>query len=130
MNIILIYILSWLGLVVLAIVNGAIRENVYGPYMSELSAHQLSTLIVLILFSTYIFVMTGIFKIQSTNQSILIGCIWLVMTILFEFVFGHYVMGNPWQQLFNDYNILEGRVWILILLWTTVAPYTFYKIRS
>jgi hypothetical protein len=121
---------GWLGMVVLAVVNGAIRENTYGQSMTELSAHQLSTLTVIILFGVYIIIMTGIFKIQSTKQAFAIGGIWLVMTIIFEFVFGHYIAGHTWSKLLRDYNILDGRVWILVLIWTFIAPYTFYRIRS
>jgi hypothetical protein len=59
-----------------------------------------------------------------------IGLIWLGMTVVFEFGFGHFVMGHPWKKLFNDYNILEGRVWALVLIWITIAPLVFTKLRS
>ena len=49
MKLILIYAACWLGMVVLAILNGAIREKFYGQVKRELSAHQLSTFIVIIL---------------------------------------------------------------------------------
>jgi len=49
MKIVLIYTASWLGMVILAIINGVIRENEYGKFMSELTAHQLSTLAGIIL---------------------------------------------------------------------------------
>ena len=52
----------------------------------------------------------------------------LVMTIIFEFGFGHYIMGHSWQKLFADYNILQGRVWSLFLLWIMVMPYVFFSI--
>jgi hypothetical protein len=124
------YLLIWVGLVVLAIINGAIRQETYGKLMSELSAHQLSTITGILLFGIFIWVMTGYWSIQSARQSILIGFMWLIMTILFEFVFGHLVMGHPWSKLFHDYNLLQGRVWVLVLIWTAVAPYLFYKIRN
>lgn len=127
---ILIYAVSWLGLVVLAILNGILRESGYQRLMSELSAHQLSTLLVILLFAGFIWLLTGIFRITSAQQALIIGGMWLVMTVLFEFLFGHYVIGHSWRRLFHDYNLLEGRVWLLVLIWTTVAPYIFYRIRS
>ena len=130
MKIILIYAVSWLGMVVLAIVNGAIREKLYGPFMRELSAHQLSTLIGIILFGIYIWILTGIFHIESSKQALIIGCMWLIMTITFEFIFGHFVIGHTWEKLFHDYNLIKGRVWILVLIWTTIAPYMFYRIKA
>ncbi len=130
MKIVLIYAASWLGLVILAILNGAIREKAYGPFMRELPAHQLSTFIGLILFGGYIWTITGVFPIESSRQAIVIGAMWLIMTVVFEFVFGHYVIGHPWRRLLQDYNLLEGRVWSLVLLWTAVAPYVCFRIRS
>ena len=31
-------------------------------------------------------------------------------------------------KLFADYNITKGRVWILVLIWTLLAPFTFYHL--
>jgi hypothetical protein len=28
------------------------------------------------------------------------------------------------------YNVLEGRVWPLFLLWLTISPYVFYSIKD
>ncbi|KAA3657709.1 MAG: hypothetical protein DWQ10_12720 [Calditrichaeota bacterium] len=130
MKTLLIYIAAWFGMVPLAILNGIIREKFYGPSVSELSAHQLSTLIALVLFGIYIFYMVKFFPMNSSAQALFIGGMWITMTICFEFLFGHYVVGHPWSKLLHDYNIMQGRVWILVLVWTFFAPYVFYKIRS
>ncbi len=129
MRIVFIYAASWVGMMILAILNGALREKVYDRFMPELSAHQLSTFIVLILFGVYVWVLTGLYRIESSKQAVVIGGMWLMMTVAFEFLFGHYVMRYPWNRLFRDYNLLKGRVWPLVLIWTAVAPYVFYRIR-
>jgi hypothetical protein len=35
---------------------------------------------------------------------------WMVLTIIFEFALGRYVVGDSWGKLIADYDILEGRV--------------------
>jgi hypothetical protein len=130
MKIVLLYAAGWLGLVILAIMNGIVRVKVYAPFMDDLTAHQVSTLIGIFLFGIYIWLLTGIIKIESSQQALLVGLLWLVMTVAFEFLFGHYVAGHPWSKLFQDYNIFKGRVWLLVLIWTTLAPYIFYRVRS
>lgn len=117
-------------MVALAILNGAIREKLYGPSMRELSAHQLSTFIAIVLFGIYIWTLANIWPIDSPTQAIVIGGLWLIMTIAFEFIFGHFVAGHPWSKLLADYNLIKGRVWLLVLVWTTIAPYVFYRIRA
>ena len=129
MKIFLVYIVGWLGLVVLAIVNGVVRERTYGKILRERSAHQLSTLTGIILFGIYIWSLVGIWRMESPGQALVIGGLWLVMTVSFEFIFGHFVMGHPWHKLLHDYNLMKGRVWILVLFWTVLAPYLFYPLR-
>ena len=124
------YVIGWLPLVVIGILNGILRQVGYSKYVGELTAHQISTLTGIILMGLYIWWLTGIWRIGSAGQAVAIGLIWLGMTVIFEFLFGHYVMGHPWKKLFHDYNLFEGRVWVLVLIWTTVAPLVFYKLRS
>ncbi|MEW6447103.1 MAG: hypothetical protein AB1426_03305, partial [Bacillota bacterium] len=59
-----------------------------------------------------------------------IGLIWLVLTVAFEFGFGHFVMGHSWSRLLHDYNLLKGRLWVLVLLWVAIAPYVFYRLSE
>jgi hypothetical protein len=122
------YILVWFVLAIVANINGIIRNEVYRDALGDLRAHQLSTLILIILFGLVIWGFTRLWKIPSAQQAWTIGFIWLGMTILFEFIFGHFVVGHPWSKLLHDYNIFQGRVWILMLIWTTVAPYVFYRL--
>jgi predicted transporter len=121
--------LGWIGLVILAIMNGALRDKTYGQFLGELTAHQLSTFTGIIIFGIYIWIFMGFVPIESSKQAILIGSVWLIMTVIFEFVFGHFVMNQPWHKLFHDYNILEGRVWSLVLIWTFISIYFFYRFR-
>jgi hypothetical protein len=77
-----------------------------------------------------VWLLSNYLAIQSAGQVIGIGLMWLAMTVVFEFGFGHFIVGNPWRRLLHDYNVLQGRVWGLFVLWITVAPYVFYEIRG
>ncbi len=123
------YVLAWFGLMVIAIANGTIRQFTYGQVIPELHAHQLSTLTGITLMGLYIWWITRKWKLKSAGQAWAVGFIWLVMTILFEFIFGHYAIGKSWATLLNDYNLLQGRVWIFVPIWATIAPYIFFRIR-
>lgn len=67
-------------------------------------------------------------RIRTGIQALAIGCIWLMLTPSFEFLFGHYVMGHPWSRLLYDYDLFAGRVWFLVLVITALLPYTMFKI--
>jgi len=121
---ILLYALGiWLIFVVAGILNGVFRESFITPEVGEHAGHVISTIILIcvILAVTYLFISNS--KINYTRTDLLlIGAFWLMLTILFEFGFGHYVIGHSWSKLFADYNILKGRVWSLVLLTTFIAP--------
>ena len=72
MKTVLLYAVSWVGLVVLAIANGAIRENTYGKILSELRAHQLSTVTGLLLFGGFIWLLSGMWPMGSPRQAMVI----------------------------------------------------------
>jgi hypothetical protein len=124
------YVLAWFPMVAIAIANGALRESWYGQHLSELTAHQLSTLTAVILFGFYIWFVVQFWPPTSKAQAIAIGLLWLVMTIAFEFLFGHFVAGHTWERLPHDYNLLAGRVWPLVLVWVAVAPYLFFRMSK
>jgi hypothetical protein len=123
------YILLWFPMVLIAIFNALLRESVYGSFMSALRAHQVSSLTAIIFFGIYVWLISGRWRIESGQQALVIGLIWVVMTVAFEFLFGHYVMGHPWSRLFADYNLLAGRTWSLVLLGTLILPYIAYWLR-
>ncbi len=124
------YILGWFALAITAIINGALREMVYRPSAGDLAAHQISTLTGIMAFALIIWGMSRLWPIPTATQAWRIGFIWLGMTVCFEFLFGHYVMGHPWTRLLHDYNILEGRLWAVVLLWTVVAPFVFFRLSQ
>ena len=115
----------WVLMLILAIINGIMRNGVYGPRIgNELLAHQISTVTIIIMFLSVMYIFFKWTSAEYTKKDLVaIGVLWVVLTIGFEFIFGHYIMGNPWSKLFHDYNILEGRVWSLVLLTTLVGPY-------
>ncbi len=124
------YVLAWFPMVAIAIANGVVREAWYGKYLSELAAHQISTLIAVILFGVYIWFIVLFWRPTSKVQAIAVGLLWLAMTIAFELVFGHSVAGHSWERLLHDYNLLAGRVWLLVLVWVAVAPYLFFRMSK
>ena len=124
------YALAWIPMVLVAIVNGWFREKILSKNLNELQAHQLSTVSFILLFGVYVWILFKIWLPESNTQTFIIGLIWLIMTILFEFLFGHYVAGHSWQRLIEDYNIFKGRIWILVLIWISVAPYVIYQMQK
>jgi len=120
----------WFLLAVLAIINGVARNAYVSPHVGEYAGHVISSIV----FSVVIFIVTflfiRVFGFSDASRFILLGALWTLMTVGFEFIFGHYVAGHPWSKLFADYNIFKGRIWILVLLATFISPYLAAKLRG
>ena len=54
---------------------------------------------------------------------------WLVLTVAFEFLGGHYLFGQSWERLFADYDVRSGRIWLLVLATTAAAPLIAFTTR-
>ena len=121
-------VLFWFFLVAIAIINGAIRVVFFLAPFGDLVAHQLScfTGISFFLIAMYLF-----FKntklVYSPKELLIMGACWTAMTIVFEFGFGHYIMGNSWAKLLADYDFLQGRLWLLVLLAVLAGPSITYS---
>ncbi|MFB2983293.1 hypothetical protein [Microseira sp. BLCC-F43] len=125
---ILRYVLAWIPMVFIGVINGILREVTYGKYLNELRPHQVSTATGVLLLGLYIFLVARLWGFESPTQALIIGCIWLALTVGFEFIFGHYIAGHSWSKLLADYNIFAGRLWSIVLLWVAVAPVLFYRL--
>lgn len=124
----LVLIGTWFFFMVLAIINAIIRNSVYKPAIGDLRAHQVSTIIFILLILIVTFFILLLTQLQLTDtQALLMGTIWVLATISFEFFAGHFVFGNSWEKLFHDYNVFQGRIWILVPLTTFFAPYISSK---
>lgn len=123
------YVLAWIPMVPIAIANGAVREIGYGRHLAELQAHQVSTLSALVLLGLYMGWIMRRWPPSSATQAAGIGALWLGLTLAFEFLFGHYVAGHTWSRLLQDYDLLAGRLWPLVLLWVATAPHLLSRRR-
>jgi hypothetical protein len=116
------WLLGWLGLPVLGIANGAIRDATYKRAVTELTGHQVSTATLLILMTAYMRALNRQWPLHSSRTAYTIGGVWAALTITFEFGFGHYVTKDPWSAPLNAYNITRGQVWAAVPIWTLLGP--------
>lgn len=116
------YFLWWFPMLLIATGNGTLRDLWYKQFIDELAAHQLSTVSLMLLSGIYTWIIIAKFPPESGRQAIWIGVMWMLLTLVFEFSFG-FVRGRSWSFMLSEYNILEGRIWILIPIWLCLLPY-------
>ena len=71
----------------------------------------------------------GWIRPRTWGETWIIGACWLGVTIAFEFLGGHFLFGRPWNTLLADYNLSQGRIWIVVLVATAVGPVVAARTR-
>lgn len=115
-------ILVWLVIMVGAIVNGALREGLITPRTGPQWSHVISTVLLSALIAVVTWLFSGWIDFRSSGEALRVGLIWLVLTLAFEFLAGHFLFGTPWKAILADYNLARGRIWPLVLLSVLLAP--------
>jgi hypothetical protein len=118
------WLLAWIGAPVLAVVNGAARELTYKEEVGESTATQISVAPLIALLALYFWALQRRWPLATRRDAVAMGAIWVVLSVLFEFGFGHYVEGDSWADLRRNYDVTAGNLWILILLLIAAGPAT------
>ncbi len=116
-------VVVWLGLMAVAILNGAFREAVLVPRLGIAGAHVASTVSLGLLILALTWLTIRWIGPRRRGSALGIGALWLVMTLAFEFGFGHFVAEKSWSVLLADYDLTAGRIWPLALVTVLLAPW-------
>ena len=123
-------LLVWLGILLLAIANGVLREAVLAPALGQPAGLVLSGILLsgLILLTAYL-ALPWMGRAQRASY-LAVGTGWLCLTLVFEFTFGHAVQGRPWPELLEAYRFTGGNLWPIVLLVTAAAPALAARFRG
>ena len=112
----------WCGILVLASVNGGMRQAWLIPQFGETAGRVVSTVILSALVAATTWFTIRWIAPYTRRDAVLIGVMWVALTLGFEFLAGHYLFGNTWNALLADYDLRRGRIWILVVVVVAIAP--------
>lgn len=120
----------WLLIICAEIIHGILRAILLVPPVGEFRSNQIgvftgSAIILAIAYFTIRWI-----GAQRPYQLLLVGLIWLVLTVAFEVLFGRFVVGLSWEELLAGYNIANGGLMPLGLLILLFSPMIASKLRE
>lgn len=117
----------WMLIIAAETVHGIARRFLLEPFIGDFNARQVSVFIgaTIVLAITFVFVRW--LKASRTSQFILVGVMWVVLTVGFEILLGRLAMGLSWERIASDYNVTEGGLLPFGLLVMLLAPVAFAK---
>jgi hypothetical protein len=116
------WLAAWVGGSVLGIVNGAVRELVYKDRVGESTANRISVATLVLLLGAYFSALQRRWPLPSRRAALEVGVAWALLTVVFEFTFGHWVDKKSWEELAENYDVSEGNLWIVVLAWICAGP--------
>jgi hypothetical protein len=122
-------VLAWLAILVLAILNGVLREAWLVPALGRRGALAASglALAALVLLAA---LLSARWLDAGAQRAWRLGLAWLGLTLAFEFGFGALLQGKPLAQLLAAYALSDGNLWPLVLAVIVVAPVLAQRVRG
>lgn len=114
-------LLSWLVLLAVAFVNGALRTFAYPSTLGDFAARQVAAVIGGVALGVAMWFLLRRWPVPGTRQAWATGAVWAILTVAFEaaMVRGS---GRPWDDVHSQYALWNGSLWPLLVLWILVAP--------
>src|SRR5947208_4642798 len=95
----------WLGLIGAEIGHGVLRTLYLTPRVGDLRARQLGVFVGSALILVIARLADPWLRARTRGAQLLVGGVWLALTLLFEVTLGRVVLGYSWGRVASDYDI-------------------------
>ena len=115
--------LLWLLMAAGAVLNGVSRDKLLTPWLGPRPALTLSGLSLSILIGVITYLTLPWLGYLPEELYLLIGCLWVALTMALEYLLGRIVLHQSWQTISERFNLSDGNLMILVLLVTAASPW-------
>ena len=120
----------WAGILLLAILNGALREAVLIPELGLVIGTMLSGAVLCSCIFVTSFAAYPWWGQLHERVYWKIGVLWMALTLTFELLFGLCVRSDSWQTMLAAYSFKDGNLWPLVLVSTLTAPVITARLKQ
>jgi len=119
----------WAAILVVAVLNGALREAMLTPLLGPFAGRLASGIVLCACIFLAAWLAVPWFGPQSAARFWVIGAAWLLATLAFEVGIG-LAQGRDFRELFQAYTFEGGNIWPLILVAALVSPPLAARVRG
>ena len=123
-------VIVWFGMLLLAMLNGIARDMLLTPAFGISVAQPASGITLCILVFAVSYFSLAFIGAAGVREYLGVGLFWVCLTLAFEYLFAHYVLGMSWRQVNQVFNILQGNLFSLALLVTAIGPLLAAKVAG
>ena len=107
-NIVVRSLAIWLVLIATEIVHGILRAIALVPLVGEFRSNQIGVFTGSAIILAFAYLSVRWIGATSRFNLLMVGAIWLALTVAFEVCFGRFVVGLSWERIASDYDLLNG----------------------
>ena len=120
----------WLVLICAEILHGIARGIFLVPHVGEFRSNQIGVFTGSVIILVIALAFVRWIGASRTTDLLMVGLLWLGLTLAFEVSFGRFVVGASWERLAADYNVLAGGLLPFGMLVLLLAPLLAGKVRG
>lgn len=123
-------VLWWVVILIMAFLNGILREKLLIPVIGPFAALITSGLILSgLIFLVAYMALPGLGRLTAAEY-LLVGFVWLALTLVFEFSFGLFVEHKELSELLQAYTFKGGNIWPLVPASAFISPWLTARVRG
>jgi hypothetical protein len=119
--IIIVSVISWIVLTSLRVAVQSFLS--YGLKIKRSNGHWIYLVPQIILIIIYAYILVITFKGFDEKSFLILGIIWLILVLSFEFIGVLVIQKKSLDELFEGWKIWKGNIWTLVLLSHLIIPY-------
>jgi len=123
-------IVVWLVMVGAAIANGFFRDEILTPFLGSGLSLPVSGIMLSVMVFTITLLLIPYLGRQKPHLYWFLGLFWTLLTLTFEVVMGHFIEGQPWNEIVQVFNVWKGNLFLLVLVVLVMSPFACAKIRG
>lgn len=123
-------LLVWLALIGVEVVHGTLRAIFLLPVVGDHRSRQIGVFTGSVLILVVASLLFPWLHTTAEKSLILVGVLWVVVTVAFAFSFGHYVFGRSWEDVASDYDPGQGGFLLIGMAVLMFAPMIAVWMRS
>ncbi len=122
--------LVWLVIIFAESVHGTLRQIFLAPLVGDFPARRIAFFvgIGLIFLIAYFFIRW--IAAPTAKSLFLVGLLWAILTLVFEFALGFWILGFSRERVFEDYDVSRGGLMSFGLIFMIFAPLAAAKMHG
>lgn len=113
----------WMTAIFLAASNNYVGNQYIAPRFGNNISRACKTVVSVLV----ILMLAWLYFTQNSGYAwfsflLIISCLWVGLAGIFELIFGHYLLGDSWDEVLTTWQNWLTRIWLVILLVAAILP--------